>query len=495
MSDEQKMASSSGPGGGPRGMTSSGAAGRNASVRLAAGRSERAEAAELLDPANQSLADALRISFRLVQLAMVVLAGLFFFSGFQNVQEGELGIGVLLGRDQGVVEPGPRFTAPYPVGELIRVNTGAETREIADQFWPKPLNPGADPAQIDGLPKENQLDPERVGSVITADLNLAHTLWTATYRRVDAVDYVKNVADGAEEPLVLSAIQRGIVRAVAEEPIDEMLKPSGDARTLSDRARRIAQATLDEIGAGVQIELLDLKQKVAPLYLQDRFQAVLSARSEAEKARAEAESERVRMLSEVAGEAAPTILQEIERYGALVEAGRDARAAALDGAAGAEERVRSLDAEAERALATINLLLAGEAAEVDGKTVQFASEGEVRGILANAASEREATVLRARAELELFRAQAAAFAANPRLFAVEQYTRAFADLHGKPFVQSLLMPGGATSELRINEDPEIVKRIDRAQKEAQARAAQEAAQELQRAAAFRTRRGIQRDEE
>src|SRR5262249_54239227 len=53
-----------------------------------------AEAAmrEAMDPANQSLADALRLSFRVLQGVMVVLVILFVFSGVQTVEQGQSGV-------------------------------------------------------------------------------------------------------------------------------------------------------------------------------------------------------------------------------------------------------------------------------------------------------------------------------------------------------------------------------------------------------------------
>ena len=45
---------------------------------------------EALDPANQSLRDALRLSFRVLQLVMVVLVVVFLFSGLKTIEPGKL---------------------------------------------------------------------------------------------------------------------------------------------------------------------------------------------------------------------------------------------------------------------------------------------------------------------------------------------------------------------------------------------------------------------
>jgi len=51
-----------------------------------------------LDPANQSLADALRMSFRILKLLMLVLVVLYFLSGWFSVKPGENGVILRFGR-------------------------------------------------------------------------------------------------------------------------------------------------------------------------------------------------------------------------------------------------------------------------------------------------------------------------------------------------------------------------------------------------------------
>ena len=48
-----------------------------------------AELREAMDPANQSLADALRLSYRVLQFVILALLALFLVSGFQRVDESQ----------------------------------------------------------------------------------------------------------------------------------------------------------------------------------------------------------------------------------------------------------------------------------------------------------------------------------------------------------------------------------------------------------------------
>ena len=62
-----------------------------------------------LDPANQSLADALRVMMRLLQVTMLILAILYLGSGMHRVNEGERGIQLLFGDLSSLDEEGPHL--------------------------------------------------------------------------------------------------------------------------------------------------------------------------------------------------------------------------------------------------------------------------------------------------------------------------------------------------------------------------------------------------
>ena len=82
---------------------------RAASARLEVrgGPGREAMLREALDPANQSLRDALRLSFRVLQLVMVVLVVVFLFSGLKTIEPGQIGLRLQLGQlEEEALEPG-----------------------------------------------------------------------------------------------------------------------------------------------------------------------------------------------------------------------------------------------------------------------------------------------------------------------------------------------------------------------------------------------------
>src|SRR2546423_2663539 len=140
-----------------------------------------------LDPATQSLADALRVMMRLLQGAMVILGVLYLFSGMHRVNEGERGIQLLFGKIvRHDLEPGLHWSAPFPMGEVVRVEAQQHYVDISRDFWIY-IAPGSDPSPEKQTPTQS-LKPDQggSGSVITGDGNIAHTKWKIGYERIDS---------------------------------------------------------------------------------------------------------------------------------------------------------------------------------------------------------------------------------------------------------------------------------------------------------------------
>src|SRR5512138_911743 len=168
---------------------------RGASVRLRqAAAPGTPGAGPRMDPANQSLADALRFTYGLLKFVMVVLVALFFISGVKTIQEGERGIRVFLGRPTSFnLTPGIHPNLPFPMGEMIRIGEGSVEVKLGRAFMPYGANINTDDlamsASVQQFSSEGKLTPGRSFSNITSDLNLAHTQWTVNYRRTDHRQY------------------------------------------------------------------------------------------------------------------------------------------------------------------------------------------------------------------------------------------------------------------------------------------------------------------
>jgi len=434
----------------PGGMPT--ASGRATSVRFRADADVRdqARAAMRMDAANESLTDALKITFRLVQLGMVVLVVLYCFSGFRMIQEGERGLGVRLGKIQDSnLEQGLAPGWPSPIGEIVPIGAGSlELRlETNREFFPFVSNGQWSQAESK-LSQRNSLDPAEDGSLITADLNIAHTQWTVNYRRADHVRYATNVIPAQERELVRVAAMTGVVHAVAQTMIDDLLK---DRDTVAAEARRVAQRALDEMQSGLSIEQMTLNRKFAPAILLDDFARVQSAQQGAGQMREEARTSAQDELNRVAGLGASHLIGLIDAYELSVEVGDN-------------------PAESEAILARIDAMLAGEPVQIEGQTVTARVSGEVSQILADARNDAYQTVSEARGELELYQAQLERYEANPRLMVMREWADGMRAFYNKPFVQSFMVREGEGDaiQVRINEDPDIVRALEMGQRLQQA---------------------------
>lgn len=427
-----------------------GPARRAASVQLA--REGGGGGQGLMDPAHQSLAEALNVMLRLVQFGMIVLGVLFVFSGARTVKEGETGIRLLFGRVQAEnLAPGFQFSWPYPIGDLEKVQTGSSRLDINDHtgFWPF-LNENQKRQPIEQIMGAQQIDPARDGSLITADGNLAHAQWRVAFR-VDperASDYARNMpADEATRERIIRALaQRAIVHSVAEVSIDQLLKeaPRGEG-SLAYTAQRRAQDMLDALGSGVSVESLDLQAKIPPLAARDSFNAVASSESSRKQKVEEARQQASKTLSETAGQA----WQEANRLILEYEGATDARAAAVRD--GDEREIGVWTQRQDQVLGVISQLFEGPSAG-----------GRVSREINDAKLFRAAEGQRRRADVARFEAIRAQYARNPLVTVHREWSAAFAFMVSRDNTQVFLLPPGTSSlGLWINQDPEIARRIER----------------------------------
>ncbi|HYE02112.1 MAG TPA: SPFH domain-containing protein [Phycisphaerales bacterium] len=417
---------------------------RAASVRLRTGAGDdRADLGAMMDPAAQSLAEALRVTYRILQLAMVVLLAVFLLSGLESVQLGERAVRVRFGRVvQSDLGPGFQFSLPYPIGELVRVETAAPQQTLAREFWPSLT------AEEERLTTEqlagggrDSLDPETDGSLVTGDGMIVHARWAVSYRRTDPARVLESLDREHERSIVLGAVRRGIVHAAAVVSANEFLTGQPDPgnqtyRPVADRAKELAQQTLDQMRSGIEIDRLVMTEAMAPRHVAPTFNQVMTAEQNAEKAIEAALDERGTRLTAAAGQAAELVLAQIDEYERRLDLGEVE--------------------EAEAAQQRIDRLLLGEAEPgPDGRAAPPVF-GEVTAVLSEARKDRDNRVGQARSELALYQALRESYQQNPSVVINREWTDAMSRFLGRDSVQVLqLMPGLEKLVLMINKDPDV----------------------------------------
>ncbi|QOJ00108.1 MAG: hypothetical protein HRU70_06245 [Phycisphaeraceae bacterium] len=441
-------------GGGGGGVGPRGSRRRPAGLSLRGGEADEADGSSL-DPANQSLADALRITLRLVQFGMVVLFALFALSGFQSVRENERAVRLVFGAvDSMNVEPGFRFSYPFPVGEMIRVDVGQAEVVLDKDFWPQSNAPDGKSTGIDNLAKVSALTPGVGGSLITSDENIAHTQWRVLYVRERPDLFAKNVLPELERELVASAVRRGVIRACSKVDIDTLLKQSGaDTGSAAGRAKQIAQEQLDRLETGIRIQQLLMESVMPPPYLRERFNSVLTNIAEAGSTIERARSEASQVLASKAGGAVPYLRRMIDEY---------------------DEALREDPATAPVILAKVHAMLQGRPVEVDGLLVEGVATGEVSRIISEARRYRSEVVSLRKAEAGEFVSKLAQFKSDPELMVASEIERAVTMFMSRENVELIALPPGMeVLRLRLSRDPDV-------RKEAQERLNRESADRAKR---------------
>ena len=233
----------------------------------------------------------------LIALAAVALWG---FSGFFRVEPDELGVVLRFGKFVREVQPGLNYHLPYPIETALtppalRVNkTDVGIRAVED------IRRGT---SVRELPEESLM--------LTGDENIVDVdfsvLWRVEPSRVG--DYLFNIQ-----------VPEGTVKAVAESAMREVIGRStiqpvltGARQTIETAVQVLLQKTLDDYGAGIQVQQVQLQKVDPPAQVIDSFRDVQAARSDLERLQNEAETYANRVVPEAKG-CVSKIVQDAEAY-------------------------------------------------------------------------------------------------------------------------------------------------------------------------------------
>jgi membrane protease subunit HflK len=234
----------------------------------------------------------------LLIVAAVVIWGL---SGFFRVQSEELGVVLRFGKHVRTVQPGLNYHLPYPVETVLlpkalRVNSIAVGMRISGDETAR-RNAGR------GVPEESLM--------LTGDENIVDVDFTVLWRiKPDGVgNYLFNIQNPT-----------GTVKAVAESAMREVVGRSDiqpiltGARTKIELAvQELMQKTLDEYGAGILVQQVQMQKVDPPAQVIDAFRDVQAARADLERAQNEAQTYANRVLPEARGRSSQ-ITQTAEGY-------------------------------------------------------------------------------------------------------------------------------------------------------------------------------------
>jgi modulator of FtsH protease HflK len=313
---------------------------------------------ENLDAAGRSLSDALRVSFAILKVIMMILVVAFLASGFKTVGSDEKALVLRFGQIRGVGQeailgPGAHWVFPYPIDELVRIPVEKNINLAINTFWYKEtrddiLGPGVKPRNY--VPE--QLDPVQEGYCLTgsqrsaaptaavvqtiaaaggppmrqgdgSDYNIVHTKWQVNYQ-VTGIEqffrsiYVQEALPGdiyfdvmnrSIAPLLRSLVEDAVVKAMVHYTIDETLQ---SIDTIPRRVQQYVQQKLDAIDSGIRVVQVQLVSVKWPKQVDQAFEAFISASQTSGQAITQARTYAETTLNKVAGQAAESLYRAVQ---------------------------------------------------------------------------------------------------------------------------------------------------------------------------------------
>lgn len=262
------------------------------------------EEARTIDPAEQSLSDALQVSFTLLKIVMIVMVVVYLFSGTYQVPEQEAAVVTRFGKivgegDAQVKKSGWYLGLPFPIDNVIHVPISERSLDLTKAFVYETTE--ADAALTADDRQGGPLNPEKDGSLITGDANIVHARFGVTYQVSDPAAFITNLKSLEQaDVLVRGVVEQGIVHAVASVAADDFIA----GRYNGEQAKLKAQAVLDTLDSGLSINKLTINLPEMPLSVRDAYGLVSAADAKRSTLINEAQKERNRLLGEAAGKAA-----------------------------------------------------------------------------------------------------------------------------------------------------------------------------------------------
>lgn len=267
--------------------------------------------AQGLDAAQQSLSDALSVSFRVLKVVMVLLMVVYVFSGVFRVQGDDIAVRYRFGNEIGTYTQGWHFGLPFPIERIVTVPGTTQSLQLNESFWYD--NPDdKDPDQLANQP----LNPLNDNFLITGDTNVIHVQFGVNFvvnpERVD--DYLRNVGSIEKaNALVKTAAERGMIHYVASATIDNIIT-RGKFETKTIEAN--TQSVLDELQGGIIVQqvLIEGNNQSMPNQVRQAYTSVTNAQSEKARTIQQARQQYNQILGKTAGGAHTDLLTMIRAY-------------------------------------------------------------------------------------------------------------------------------------------------------------------------------------
>ena len=270
-------------------------------------------ASETQDAGSQALAEALRSSFAIVKIVMLLMVVAFFASGFFTVGSSEKAVILRFGKPVGVGESrllgaGLHWSFPYPIDEVVKIPITEQqvVRSTIGMFFTTPEQELSGEELFAGP----SLNPAIDGYVLTGDQNIVHSLATLRYHVRDPFGYTFNFVSASN--LVQNAVNNALLYTAARFNVDDILLYHRNEFTEAVQQRVEQLAEQEQLGIVVDQCNVDSQP---PRQLKAVFDQVGITRNNRNKALIDANSYTNQVLSQADAQAA-TMIQQATLTGA-----------------------------------------------------------------------------------------------------------------------------------------------------------------------------------
>jgi membrane protease subunit HflK len=255
------------------------------------------------DAGSQALSDALRSSFAIVRIVMVILVVVFFASGIFTVPSQEKAIVLRFGRpvgatpDEQLLRPGLHWSFPYPIDEVVHIPITQVQTVTSTTGW-YATTPEAEASNSEPEPGMS-LNPASDGYTLTGDGNIIHMRMMLKYRINNPLDYVLNFVNASN--VVQNALDSALIHVSTQFTVDQALRL--EVTALRERILADVRSLVDERGLGITIDNDPVLQTLAPRQVKKAFADVIAADQDRGKSVSEAQGYANSVRNRAAGEA------------------------------------------------------------------------------------------------------------------------------------------------------------------------------------------------
>lgn len=249
--------------------------------------------------------DVLSTLSRCFAVLVVLVVACIALSGVRMVKSGEVAVvlrfGKLVGEtaEEQLHEPGLLFCFPYFIDEVVTIPTGNILEQVVDRHYTLAL-----------------IESKDAGYVITGDQNIAHIYASIKYTISDPVSYALNVSNIAA--VIDACISNSMLEVASCTSVDDILTSGKEAYI--EAVLEEAQRKLDESGAGVAIQAIELTDVKMPEDVRETYEKVNAATVEAATLLKEAQQHRNTLIPYAESQASSIVSTATYSYSTAVSA-------------------------------------------------------------------------------------------------------------------------------------------------------------------------------